>query len=94
MKKKLISTVLCLVIILSFGCTVFANENVTVKLNGTTLDFDVQPQLIGGRTMVPMRKIFESLGAVVTWDENTSTVTAYNEFYLVKTTILKKASHD
>lgn len=31
MKKKLISTVLCLVIILSFGCTVFANENVTVK---------------------------------------------------------------
>lgn len=87
MKKKLISTVLCLVIILSFGRTVFANENVTVKLNGTTLDFDVQPQLIGGRTMVPMRKIFESLGAVVTWDENTSTVTAYNEFYLVKTAI-------
>lgn len=31
MKKKLISTVLCLVIILSFGRTVFANENVTVK---------------------------------------------------------------
>ena len=31
MKKKLILTVLCLVIILSLGCTVFANENVTVK---------------------------------------------------------------
>ena len=87
MKKKLVSMVLCLVMFLSLSTVTFANENITVKLNGEALEFDVQPQLIGGRTMVPLRKIFESLGAVVTWDESTSTVTAYNEFYIVKATI-------
>ncbi len=87
MRKKFISMVLCLMMFLSFSTVTFANENVTVKLNGKTLEFDVQPQLIGGRTMVPLRVIFESLGAVVEWDGSSSTVTAYNEFYIVKATI-------
>jgi hypothetical protein len=47
-----------------------------VKLNGEDLAFDVPPQLINDRTMVPMRKIFESLGAEVEWDGDTQTITA------------------
>lgn len=50
-----------------------------VELNGTMLEFDVPPQIINGRTMVPMRKIFESLGADVTWNGETKTVTAKAE---------------
>ena len=38
-----------------------------VELNGAELDFDVPPQLINGRTLVPMRAIFEALGMEVTW---------------------------
>ena len=34
---------------------------------------DVPPQLVGGRTLVPMRAIFEYLGAEVTWDNDTRT---------------------
>lgn len=52
----------------------FADRNqmgISVYLNGEKLSFDVQPQIINGRTMVPMRKIFESLGTVVGWNNNT-----------------------
>ncbi|MDO5397362.1 MAG: stalk domain-containing protein [bacterium] len=53
-----------------------ASNAISVKLNGTALSFDVAPQIINDRTMVPMRKIFESLGATVEWDQDTKTVTS------------------
>lgn len=50
------------------------NENeITVYLDGKKLDFDVPPSIINGRTMVPMRKIFEEIGAFVYWDNETQT---------------------
>lgn len=52
----------------------FADRNqtgISVYLNGRKLIFDVQPQIINSRTMVPMRKIFEELGTVVGWNNNT-----------------------
>ena len=52
----------------------FADRNpsgISVYLNGRKLTFDVQPQIINSRTMVPMRKIFEELGTVVGWNNNT-----------------------
>lgn len=54
--------------------TSFADRNpsgISVYLNGEKLSFDVQPQIINSRTMVPMRKIFEELGTVVGWNNNT-----------------------
>lgn len=70
MKKAIKSIIMgtLLIIVLTACISVSAYRAVTVKLNGETLDFDVQPRIIDGRTMVPMRKIFESLGAVVTWE--------------------------
>ena len=72
------------------GGLAFAENNITVQLDGKTLNFDVQPQLIGGRTMVPLRTIFESLGATVDWNNDTKTVTAFNELYYVQATINDK----
>ena len=54
----------------------FSDRNpsgISVYLNGEKMSFDVQPQIINSRTMVPMRKIFESLGTVVGWNNNTQT---------------------
>lgn len=48
---------------------------VRVLLDGQELAFDVPPMLINDRTMVPFRKLFEALGASVSWDEATRTVT-------------------
>jgi len=44
-----------------------AERGITVLLNGRRLMFDVPPQLIDDRTMVPMRVIFEALGFDVEW---------------------------
>ena len=51
-------------------------DEITVTLNDRRLKFDVAPIIENGRTLVPMRKIFESLGAKVEWDGETQTVTA------------------
>lgn len=40
---------------------------ITVLLEGTPIEFDVPPQIIEARTMVPMRAILEALGAEVIW---------------------------
>ncbi len=66
--KKVFAVFIALV--LSCSCMVFshAEEDVTVTINGTVIAFDVPPQIIGDRTMVPMRKIFETLGAKVEWN--------------------------
>ena len=52
------------------------SENITVTLNGNKIDFDVQPVIIDGRTLVPMRKIFEAFNADVKWIDETQTVIA------------------
>ena len=40
---------------------------IDVIVNGRTLDLDVAPVIVNDRTMVPMRAIFEALGAEVNW---------------------------
>jgi len=52
------------------------NPKVAVVLDGEVLDFDVPAQIIDGRTMVPMRAIFEKLGMLVTYDPATKKITA------------------
>lgn len=47
----------------------------SVFLNGNQLSFDVPPLIEDGRTLVPLRAIFEAMGAAVNWDDNTSTAT-------------------
>ena len=49
---------------------------VRVRIDGRDLRFDVPAQIIGDRTLVPMRAIFEELGAAVEWDGETQTVAA------------------
>lgn len=49
---------------------------VTVRVGGAALSFDVPPRVENGRTLVPMRVIFEKLGASIHWDGKTQTVTA------------------
>ena len=51
-------------------------QNISVVIDGNTLISDVAPQNINGRTMVPMRSIFESLGATITWNAETKQAVA------------------
>jgi tetratricopeptide (TPR) repeat protein len=51
-------------------------DPITVTLNGETLFFDAEPYIndVYDRTLVPLRKITEALGATVGWDGETSSV--------------------
>lgn len=75
--KRISCVIMSVVLTISlFTIPAFADNAITVQLNGVSLSFDVAPQMINNRTMVPMRKIFESLGATVEWDSNSQTITA------------------
>lgn len=45
------------------------------------------PELLNGRTLVPLRSIFEAMGADVTWDNATNTAVAKRGKVEVKITI-------
>lgn len=49
---------------------------IQVEVDGRPLYLDVQPMIVNGRTMVPLRGIFEALGAQVNWDSYSRTITA------------------
>ncbi|MBQ9096894.1 MAG: copper amine oxidase N-terminal domain-containing protein [Clostridia bacterium] len=75
--KRFLSVLMVVILSVSvFIVPVSANNELSVVLNGEPLEFDVQPQIINGRTMVPMRKIFEELGATVDWDGSIQKITA------------------
>jgi len=70
--KKLISFILSLVML----CTCAFASDINVIVNDTKLNFDVPPVVENGRTLVPLRAIFEALGADVNWDGATQSAYA------------------
>lgn len=62
-------------------------KNVQVVIDGETISFEQEPIIYNDRTMVPMRKIFEELGAEVSWDRTTKTATGKKGERTVKITI-------
>ena len=82
MTKKVLALLLSLVMMLSvLTVPALADERqITVIYNGEKLEFDVPPMLINGRTMVPMRAIFEALQATVHWNDYNQTVVGVSTF--------------
>lgn len=75
--KKFAGIAMSAVLALGMVAPAAADEQpITVYVNGAQVQFDVQPQLISDRTMVPMRFIFEALGAEVAYENATQTITA------------------
>ncbi len=69
--KKLITLILTLFTIFT---TAHATDEISVYIEGQKVEFDQPPVIIDGRTLVPMRALFEALGANVSWEEETKTV--------------------
>lgn len=59
-----------LIIGLLFVSLTYAGNQVTVRLDGELIEFDVQPLIVDGRTLVPLRAIFEAFDMSVEWDED------------------------
>lgn len=76
MKKFLFVFVFAISLTMFFTVSASASGNICVYMNDDYVDFDVPPQIINGRTLVPVRAIFENLGATVNWDGSTRTITS------------------
>lgn len=59
--------VLLLAFTLVFSVSAFAEGEISITVNQTPLTTDVPPEITNGRTLVPMRAVFEALGADVNW---------------------------
>ena len=85
--KKLVSVLCMMVMLISlFSVTdmVQASSDINIIINGVEQKYDVMPIIQNGRTLVPMRGIFEALGADVTWIEPTRTVVGSRDRKYVK----------
>jgi len=72
-----------LIIGLAISLTSMVSAEIRLTLDGAPIAFDVPPQTINDRTMVPLRAIFEAINAIVDWDDNTQTVTATRDGVVV-----------
>lgn len=62
------------------------NNNIPVYINGLQIDFDQQPVNENGRVLVPMRGVFEALGAEVYWDNaSRSIISSRGDINLIMT---------
>lgn len=92
--KKIISLLLVVGLVLSSATLAFANENeISVYVEGQKVSFDVPPQTINDRTMVPIRAIFEVMGATVNWDNATQTAICTKDNTVVKMTLNSKIEY-
>ena len=71
--KKLILGILTAAML---AVPVFAHPPISVFVDDAPLSFDQPPIIQDDRTLVPMRVIFQAMGAEVSWDEPAQTVTA------------------
>lgn len=83
--KTLLAAALILTLVLSGSLTAFAADTNAgkVQYNGASLDFAGAVKNVDGRIMVPFRPILQAMGAEVSYDTATKTVsavTSHNEF--------------
>lgn len=87
MKKRILASVMALLFAFTLipKMAVYANE-ISVTVNGEHVNFENQPPVnIDGRTLVPVRAVFEHLGFIVEWDipTQTATITRGNDVIVI-----------
>lgn len=86
-KKLWISILVVLVVIpMMFQSSVKAATPISIIIDGVRLSTDQAPVMVNGRTMVPLRAIFEAFNATIKWNQKAQTVTATKD----DTTIMLK----
>ncbi|GGH63727.1 hypothetical protein GCM10008014_41410 [Paenibacillus silvae] len=78
MKKKIVFSVLTTVAVMSgvLG-SAYAAGMIKLNVNGTQLQTDVAPKMVNNRVMVPISFVSKALGASVSWNDKTQTVSIH-----------------
>lgn len=78
--KKFLSVLIVSALVLGmFAVNVSADTPISIIVDGKPIETDVAPYLDNNRVMVPVRAIFEALGATVEWNNETNTAIAKKE---------------
>ena len=82
--KKFLVFIMSLTLVTTVPWVVNANTTIAVTVNNNPVIFlDVQPVIVHGRTLVPMRGVFEHMGFNVDWNEELSTATLTREHIIM-----------
>jgi hypothetical protein len=87
-KKIVLLVCVFIMVFMSIQGMALANEAITVTINGQKVVFnDQEPVIVDGRTLVPVRGVFETLGFNVEWDNSTRTAILTKDGYIVNISI-------
>ncbi|KEF40102.1 copper amine oxidase family protein [Schinkia azotoformans MEV2011] len=86
--KRLLILLMSLFLLVPY---VSAEQPISVYVDGKQQSYSQSPVIENGSTLVPLRGIFESLGAKVEWNGSTQTVTAVKENTTIVLTIGSKS---
>ena len=77
MNKRSFTVIISVFVVLMSVIFSFALGETPIRVffDNVEIAFDQPPVIINGRTLVPMRAIFEAIGADVEWDEEEQTIT-------------------
>lgn len=71
-------------VMFTFTPMTYSITGISVIVDGNKVQFTQEPIVQDGRTLVPLRAIFESLGMKVEWEQSTQSVNAYKDNIIVK----------
>jgi Copper amine oxidase N-terminal domain. len=74
LRKKWLIVTGAVVLAVVMATVAFATNPIKLIVNGQEIKPDVPPQIINGRTMVPVKWVAEALGADVEWDDKNRAV--------------------
>lgn len=81
---KFINIIAAFFLISAASCiSAYAENDVSVKVDNVSIEFDQAPIIENGRTLVPIRAVFEKAGADVEWDDASQTATLTKGNYTV-----------
>ncbi|MGV8119943.1 MAG: stalk domain-containing protein [Candidatus Xenobiia bacterium LiM19] len=76
MRRQVLLLSLVLAVLVSMSFYASASDDIKVYLNNRLIPFDQPPVMIDGNILVPMRGVFEELGADVKWKSSSQTIYA------------------
>ncbi len=91
-KKTTKSLILIVLMSLVLSSISIAVEPTKVYVENKQIEMPVSPVIEDGRTLVPVRAIFESMGATIDWDAKNKTVTGETEDKVIKLVIGNKVA--
>lgn len=83
MKKRFFASIILIFTLILSAFPVFADD-IKIYIDGQELITDVAPVSIEGTTMVPMRAIFEALGASINYNAETRQITALKDNSIIQ----------